>query len=184
MTSRSRHCHRARARSPQGGFTLFELLIALVLIGLVTSMAVLSIRTESPGERQQREAQRLLARMELAREEAVMRAQSLGLRLEDGRYRFVQLVDDQWQPVEGRVLTPQELPAGLRLEADVEGREIALGGGGDNEEDADDQPQIYFLAGGEVIPTFQLRLTSADTMTEYRVHPGERRWLALSQDDL
>ncbi len=168
------------------GFTLFELLIVLVLIGLVTSMAVLGIRTESPGERQQREAQRLLARMDLAREEAVMRAQSLGLRLEDGGYRFVQLVGEQWQPLQGRALPPHELPKGQRLEVDLEGQDIVLGRAGDEEEAerADHRPQIFFLAGGEVIPTFQLRLISAETMTEYRVHPSERRWLALSRDDL
>lgn len=182
MTRFPRPRSRTRLVGPARGFTLFELLIALVLIGLVTSMAVLNLRTESPGERQQREAQRLLARMDLAREEAVMRAQSLGLRLEDGRYRFVQLVDEQWQPLQGRALTPHELPAGVRLEADIEGRDIVLGGG--DEEQAEDQPQIYFLAGGEVIPTFQLRLSSAETMAEYRIHPGERRWLVLSRDEL
>lgn len=185
MTRAMRRRARTLPGAAQRGFTLFELLIALVLIGLVTSMAVLGIRTESPGERQQREAQRLLARMDLAREEAVMRAQSLGLRLEDGGYRFVQQVGEQWQPLQGRALTPHELPDGLRLQADIEGRDIVLGGSGDDDaEEARDRPQIFFLAGGEVIPTFQLTLISADTMTEYRVHPGARRWLALSRDDL
>ncbi|MEX1080693.1 MAG: type II secretion system minor pseudopilin GspH [Halofilum sp. (in: g-proteobacteria)] len=185
MMRSSRRRDWLRRPTPTRGFTLFELLIVLVLIGLVTSMAVLGIRTESPGDRQQREAQRLIARMDLAREEAVMRAQSLGLQVEDGGYRFVQMVDGQWQPLQGHALPPHELPEGQRLEVDVEGQDIVLGGaGGEEADDAEHRPQIFFLAGGEVIPTFQLRLISADTMTEYRVHPGERRWLALSREDL
>lgn len=167
------------------GFTLLELMVTLVLVGLVTSFAMLSLQSESPGERQQQEARRLLARMDLAREEALLRMRSLGIRLGDDGYRFVEHVDGQWRALQGRGFTPHELASELRLEVDLEGREIAFGGGEDGPAgDENERPQIFFLAGGEVIPQFTIRLISDATMTEYRVHPGAERWLALSRDDL
>lgn len=173
------------------GFTLLELLVVVLLVGLLTSLAVLGIRGQSAGELQREEARRLLARMDLAREEAVLRATSLGIRFGPDGYRFLQLRDGTWHVLrDDRTLAPRELPEGMRLEVDIDGLEVSLADDGDDEtdtaaEDDDDddplRPQIFFLAGGEIVPGFAIGLVAEDTDVELRIGPGEETWLELTE---
>lgn len=184
------------------GFTLLELLVVVLLVGLLTSLAVLGIQGRSVRERQHEEARRLLARMDLAREEAVLRAGSLGLRLTPRGYRFLQLRNGAWHVLrDDRTLAPHELPAGMRLEVDVDGLEVALAddgdggedgtasgagiddddGGEDGDDDGPPRPQVFFLAGGEIVPGFTIGLLAEDTDVEYRLTPGQETWLELTE---
>ena len=180
--------------------------MVILLVGLMASFAALSIRGESPESALREEARRVLARMDLAREEAVLRARSLGVRFDRDGYRFFERRDGRWQALgAGGQLAPRELPGPIRIEVDVDGLEIALGGpdagagGGEDrgriasgeigaeegaEEDADDKterPQIFFLAGGEIMPAFTIHVLSDDALVEYQVKPGDEQWLTLSE---
>lgn len=173
----------AVARGPMRGFTLAEVLVVVFLIGLLVSLAVLSLRTHAPGEQLEREAARLHARMDLAREEAVLQARSLGLRVAPRGYRFLALAEGRWQPLDDdRLLAEHELPAGMDLRADLEGIEIVLE---DSDEDARDEqrPQIFFLASGELVPDFTLTLSARETDTEFTIAPGDEQWLALAEHE-
>lgn len=108
----------------QRGFTLMELLVVMVLIGVVAGLASLSIGDGA--ERQLRsEAERLAATLRLARDELLITGESdraLGLR-RDG-YSFLQLMilDDstrEWRPLEDAQLGPRRFEQGL-LEAQLE----------------------------------------------------------------
>ena len=186
----------APAGARSRGFTLLELLVVVLLVGLLTSLAVLGIQGRSQRELQREEARRLLARMDLAREEAVLRAASLGIRLAPGGYRFLALRDGAWRVLrDDRHLAPRELPGGMRLEVDIDGLEVALGdgeratasaGAGDDTDDGADgddppRPQIFFLAGGEIVPGFTIGLLAEDTEVEFRIAPGDERWLELTE---
>jgi general secretion pathway protein H len=186
------------------GFTLLELLVVVLIIGLLTSMAMLGLQSQSPRERVEEEAQRLLARMELAREEAVLRAQSLGVRFEDDdTYRFLALREERWRRHSDRLFQPHALPEGMHLEINIDGLEVELAGsrgdgggtdngpgaaaGGDSDEDDGDErqrPQIFFLAGGEIEPDFSIRVVGDGLRTEYLIEPGTREWLTLSEQRL
>lgn len=185
----------ARTRSARSahacGFTLIEVLVVVAIIGMLATFAVLSIGGDSGREVQQREARRLLARMDLAREEAVMRAQSLGIRFERQGYRFFELRDGRWLAIDdGGVLRPRELAAAVETEVDLEGLGLSLADGGDTGDEGsagegDDRdgvrPQIFFLPGGEIAPPFTISLFSEDTRIEYRIEPGDKQWLSLSE---
>lgn len=172
---------RRRAR----GFTLIELVVVILLVGLLVSFAVLSVGGPSPRELQHEEARRILARMDLAREEAVMQARSLGVRFERDGYLFYRLSDDQWRMREqDGLLDPYELPQAIAIDVEIDGLDVELFG--EDEEDEDDggddvRPQIFFLAGGEIVPDFSVRILSEDTDTEYRIQPGDEQWLKLSE---
>ncbi|MDZ7748681.1 MAG: hypothetical protein U5K43_07435 [Halofilum sp. (in: g-proteobacteria)] len=71
----------------------------------------------------------------------------------------------------------------MRLEFDVEGRSTALGTGDGGKRASGDQasPQIFFLAGGEILPGYTLRLLAEDSRVEYRIAPGEEQWTELTE---
>jgi general secretion pathway protein H len=171
------------------GFTLIELLVVLLLVGVLASFAVLSLGGQGPQAALSDEARRVQVRMDLAREEAILRAQSLGVRFTEDGYRFFERVDKRWRALEGDgVLAPRELPEGMRIQVDIDGLDIALQapsrGEGEAATAADDQPQgpqIFFLAGGEILPAFTIHLLAEESRVEYRIQPGDEQWLALSE---
>lgn len=171
------------------GFTLIELVVVILLVGLLVSFAVLSVGGPSPRELQHEEARRILARMDLAREEAVMQARSLGVRFERDGYLFYGMRDGQWRMREqGGLLDPYELPEAVAIDVEIDGLDVELFGGDEEAEDDDGddeeavRPQIFFLAGGEIVPEFSIRILSEDTDIEYRIQPGDEQWLKLSEE--
>ena len=85
------------------GFTLLELLVVLVIIGIVSSFAVLSTGLTGRNKPLDKESQRLLALMQMASEESVQKTEELGLTISNDSYRFLRYDYDQntWQPIEG-----------------------------------------------------------------------------------
>lgn len=102
----------------QRGFTLLELLVVLVLIGIVASLATLSLGNGA--ERLLRsESERLAGVLRLARDELLITGgadRALGLRRD--AYSLLELVilDDasrEWQPLLDPQLGPRQLEEGL-----------------------------------------------------------------------
>ena len=81
----------------QKGFTLLELLVALVIAGVLVGVATLSIGAFDRGLRF--EVERLAQLLYLAREEALVRGTPIRLQVDDERYRFIMLRDLRWQPI-------------------------------------------------------------------------------------
>ncbi|MDX1654486.1 MAG: type II secretion system minor pseudopilin GspH [Candidatus Competibacteraceae bacterium] len=128
---------------PMGGFTLLEVMVTMLLIGIVTGFAVLTIpQRASPVEE---ESRRLQALLDLARQEAILRGRPRGVRFNETGYSFL-APDDQsgWLPLEGS-LRPRELPGELSFELFVEGRPVFFDPDAENP-----PPQIVLLAGGEI----------------------------------
>lgn len=133
------------------GFTLIELMVVLVLIGVIASLAVLSFGgTRDP--RMETEARRLAAVMELAMQTAILQNRELGLVLDQSGYRFSHLEEDTWLPVQAsadRTLRARELPDGMRLEWSTDG----LPGRAAPDSDKDDhRPAVLLLSSGEQTP--------------------------------
>ncbi len=137
------------------GFTLLELLVVVLIIGLISSFAALSVGTRE--ERLRHHGERLLALVRLAGEEAIMNATDLALRLHRHGYEFAVLAPDgRLLPLEDEEgsLRARRLPEGLWFSAVVDGLEVALGEGEDGEEGA---AVIFLLSSGEMTP-FQVSL--------------------------
>jgi len=175
---------RCRAR----GFTLIEILVVVILIGILAGLAVISMPTTATVDRQSTEARRLLARMELAREEAVLQARPVGLRADDDGYLFVHFRDRAWLGfAERHPLGEHELPADVRLELRIDDEQIALRAGedgdADGEDDAAGRPQIFFLPGGEVMPGYTLYIHGEGSRREFRIAAGDEQWLELTEEE-
>lgn len=81
------------------GFTLVELMVALIIIGVVLSMTVIS-SSPSPLRSLETDAERLSQLFSLAREEAQIRGAPIRFETTRDRYRFIIFRDRQWRPIE------------------------------------------------------------------------------------
>ncbi|MGE0080920.1 MAG: type II secretion system minor pseudopilin GspH [Thiohalomonadaceae bacterium] len=128
----------------RAGFTLIELLVVLVLIGIVTSIAVLSVGSSGEGE-VELEARRLGALMALASEEAVLRSREMGIAFTAEGYQFLALGDDNaWVALNDEVFRPRTLPAGFSLRLSVDGLPVDIAKPKEKPE-----PQVFLLSDGE-----------------------------------
>ena len=109
----------ARGASAVRGFTLVELLIVLVLLGVVAAMIVPAIGTD---ERRllEREAARLAGALEQASATAQWRGETLGVSADRSAYRFWRRDGDgQWSVIaQDEVLGPRVLPTPVQIVAD------------------------------------------------------------------
>lgn len=112
-----------------GGFSLIEILVVIVIIGIVMSIAMLSI-TLAGGDNQLRdEAQRIMSLVEVARDESLLQGREFGLEFMQDSYRFVEFdpLTQQWSEVIGDdTLRLRQLPEELELELFIEDRRIML----------------------------------------------------------
>lgn len=94
------------------GFSLVELLVVLLVMGLLASVAVLTM----PGDeaKLRGEAERLAARTVAARDEAITAAAPVALVVGDAGYYFEQRVNGQWQPLGARGFDLTTWDAGTR----------------------------------------------------------------------
>lgn len=87
-----------RGGSTSAGFTLVELLVVLVIIGITLGLASLNA-IPSPRQDLQQEAQRIALLLQLARDEAIVRNRQVAFEANAERYRFVVRNETGWEPV-------------------------------------------------------------------------------------
>jgi general secretion pathway protein H len=81
-----------------GGFTLVEILVVMVIIGITLGMASLNA-IPSPRQDLENEAKRLTLLLQLARDEAIVRNRQVAFEATPDRYRFLVRNDTGWTPV-------------------------------------------------------------------------------------
>lgn len=171
----------------QRGFTLIEILAVLIIIGVVTAAAVISIRALGGRDDQGQAATRLAGLIELASENARMENRQYGIVINSSHYQFVRFGTDGWIPVENDpVLKRRDLPDGMTMTVSVQNpikmpttstagsaasaaaaASANANAGMDATQDGSQdklQPQIAILSTGEMTP-FTLRLSTPDHKT-------------------
>ena len=82
-------------KTGQGGFTLVELMVVIVIIGLAASLVVLSV--PDPGGGVAAEAERFAARAKAARDLAIVEARPAAIRTDSSGYQVARRVRGEWQ---------------------------------------------------------------------------------------
>ncbi|HYE29672.1 MAG TPA: GspH/FimT family pseudopilin [Allosphingosinicella sp.] len=96
----------------QKGFTLVELLVVLVIVGLAAAAVVLAM--PDPRGALRGEALRLAARADAARERAMMDNRPVALVLREDGYGFEMRVGGEWRAVGERPFLAQQWSEGTR----------------------------------------------------------------------
>ena len=158
------------------GFTLIELMVVMVIIGLVAAGFLLSIGATGRDSQLERERDRLTALIDYVRERAALQTVEYGLRCDQRGYQFVMYDSRQalWttDPLDDS-LRARALPAGLSIALSVENKTIVLPAGADPEKKGrrdtsmkgslpDLTPQLMLFSSGDLTP-FKLTIERSGT---------------------
>ena len=89
------------------GFTLLEVMLVVLIIGIVTSLAVYSMTPAGPSRQAKSEAQSLMAAIDYAQQQAILSHQPYGLVINNHGYQFyvyqrLEQEQGQWQPTQNK----------------------------------------------------------------------------------
>jgi general secretion pathway protein H len=164
---RPRSAHPATA-----GFTLIEILIVVLIIGVISAGMLLSFTLTGRDPELEKESDRLLALFTYVREQAELQTREYGVLFQDDGYEFLtyDMRRAAWRGVfEDDALSARKLPDGLGVKLTVEARPVVLTRPADAK---DKTPQIMIFSNGD--------LTSFAATVE---RDGGRRSVTLTQDD-
>ena len=159
----------------QRGFTLIEIMVVMVVVGLMAVIAVVNLGSGAEQRELDNVSRKMFMLMETASEQAVLNNQEFGMLLGEEDYRFVIYNDleRKWQAQGERLFQPRSIPLWLvvtpRIEDDIpklaSGNQDANDGGGDDEL----TPDLVFFSSGEITP-FELGLSlESNTDVEYLI---------------
>lgn len=154
-----------RSKARADGFSLVELLVVVVIIGVLALAVTLSIA--SGAERQLlREAERFQALAGQACAQAELSGREIGIVIDPGGYSFRLLGGTEWQDFpDGSEFRARRWLDGMQAELKREGRDVDLSGGRAG------SPQLVCFSSGELTP-FALVLALGDA-PHYRVSGTE-----------
>ena len=165
-----RECARAGADS--AGFTLIEIMVVVVIIGVVAALMVLSFTLTGRDRELEKESDRLFALFTYTREQAELQTREYGVLFQDDGYEFLtyDVRRALWRSVpDDEALVARRLPDGLGVKLTVEARPVVL----TRPKDARDKtPQVMIFSNGD--------LTSFAATLE---REGGLRSVTVTQDD-
>ncbi|HTN34006.1 MAG TPA: type II secretion system minor pseudopilin GspH [Marinobacter sp.] len=142
-------------RTRQDGFTLIEILVVLIIVGLLSALAVFTMGGSSQQRELESEVRKLFLLMQTASEQAVLNNLELGLQLEEGGYQFVAFQEEtgDWKLSGEPIFRHRSFPDWLVTTEFIESDTPRLAS-------AEDKllPDVVFFSSGETTP-FEIEFT-------------------------
>ena len=132
----------------QRGFTLVELLVVLLIIGILLGITLLSPVTGTAQKNVQQQAARLQVLFEQVRDKALLENAEYGFSLDDGYYRWwvLPMESKEWLPINESPFQPFKVPDTLQLSLVTAEEELPL-------LDINDKgPEVVFYSDRQVTP--------------------------------
>lgn len=171
----------------RSGFTLLEVLTVIIIVGVIISVATISVGVLGRDNQMRDQAERVWAVLNQAKEECELQGFDVGMRVGLQSYDFLRFDsrEQTWQPIANDDLfAARQLPEGLRFRLWVEGREVILSERPDTVDEDDDEgeassntddsadeeppPHIMVLSSGEM-NAFELQLARDGTDAGWKV---------------
>jgi len=154
--------YRSRpAPALEAGFSLLELLVVVMIIGLLVRAVTLSWDVLGNDREIEQETARLRGVIDLLHEEALMQSRDYGVMFTATGYRFYvyDYRELKWvEPPRDRLLEQHALYPQLSMALVLDGREVQLMPDFDSQDVENAEPQVMLLSSGEVTP-FTLEMT-------------------------
>jgi len=168
------------------GFTLIEIMIVLVLIGIMVSLVQFSFQSNPLENELKKASSRFASTFTVAAEYSTLNNVELGILIEDNRYQFLGFDGKKWAAFEyNELLSETELPEHIQMVLNLEGLPIdenalitsetfkfedeSLFDESDDFKESDKNkkliPHIVILSGGEISP-FTLTFSASDEFDE------------------
>jgi general secretion pathway protein H len=156
------------AGATSGGFTLVEILVVIVIIGIITAGALLSMSFTGPDRELHTEGDRIADLMNYAQEQGDLQTREMGLYCTDHSYKFLAFDARRnlWVPIDDDdALRARTLPDSIRIQLVVEGRDVALASPADEQKKSSApssapstlQPHVMIFSNGD-LTSFKLTL--------------------------
>lgn len=156
------------------GFTLIEIMVVVIIVGIITATVILSIGNLGDSREMLREGRRVSMLLQTASDEAVLQGRDYGMEIVEAGYRFVEFnpYTRQWADIpQDDMYRYRRLPEDHSFELYVEDRPLLLTAEPTNlsktdktrDKDKDDEeaafysPHILVFSSGEITP-FELRI--------------------------
>jgi len=119
----------ASAQRRTRGFTLIEIMIVVVIIGVISAAVLLSVNLTGRDQDLEKESDRLLTLVNYAREQAELQTREYGVVFHDDSYQFLAYDARRglWREVyEDDIMRLRKLPDGLDFKLVVDARPVVL----------------------------------------------------------
>lgn len=132
-------------RTTKSGFTLIEILVVLVILGITASVALLAFGDFGESRRAQAEAQRFIHKVRLIRHQAILEAITYGMKITPSSYQIFRFSPPNiWTPVTSTLLKPYQFPKKITLYLNINPTNPTSS--------ASNKNWVVFQASGEITP--------------------------------
>jgi len=145
------------------GFTLIEILVVVVIVGILALALTFSVATAGGARRLSHETERFQSLVEYACNQSERLGRDIGVVFDTQGYAFSILTQDSWHPLpQDSELRHRRWLEGLQVQLMRDGRLVSF------LKEASEQPQLVCFASGELTP-FAITFALGEIPTRYQV---------------